>query len=65
MSTAVGDVLRVERGHAAEEEIAAVLVALLALAGADGPRGHAHPPAVRWQRPERRAAFGSPRSWRH
>ncbi|CAL9655797.1 acyl-CoA carboxylase epsilon subunit [Streptomyces sp. enrichment culture] len=65
MSTAVADVLRVERGHAAREEIAAVLALLLALAGADGPPERAHPPAVRWQRPERRAGYGSPRSWRH
>jgi hypothetical protein len=65
MSTAVRDVLRVERGHAAEEEIAAVLALLLALASADGPREHAHPPTVRWQRPERHIAYGSPRSWRN
>ncbi|MFG2606227.1 acyl-CoA carboxylase epsilon subunit [Streptomyces sp. NPDC048514] len=65
MSTSFGDVLRVERGRPADEEIAAVLVVLLALTRAGGEQERAHRPAVRWQRPERRPAFGSPRSWRH
>lgn len=64
MSTPAMDVLRVERGHAAPEEIAAVTVLLLALAAEAEPPAD-RPPAVRWQRLERRAVFGSPRSWRY
>jgi hypothetical protein len=62
-----GDVLRVERGKAAEEELAAVTVALLCLLARrtqDGDRGRRTAgPVSSWRRWERMAAYRSPRSW--
>jgi hypothetical protein len=57
-------VVRVERGHASPEELAAITAVLLARAGArsaavaDEPRTMAH-----WRRLERAPGFYAPHSW--
>ncbi|MTE21152.1 acyl-CoA carboxylase subunit epsilon [Streptomyces sp. TRM43335] len=64
---AVTDVVRVEKGHASEEELAAVTALLLARAAAHRTRSA---PAARpgrstapWRRLERTAGFRAPHSW--
>lgn len=63
--------LRVERGHANAEELAAVTVVLLALCAARdtdgalarrGRRGLLG--AASWRRPERVSAYQAPHSWK-
>ncbi|MFE6777437.1 acyl-CoA carboxylase subunit epsilon [Streptomyces sp. NPDC057702] len=59
-------VVRVERGHADAEELAAVTAVLLARAAAT--QHHATPPAPRrstagWRRLERTPGFRAPHSW--
>ncbi|MGW0810820.1 acyl-CoA carboxylase subunit epsilon [Nonomuraea sp. NPDC002799] len=58
-------VLKVEKGHAEPEELAAIVVALLARVTA--PTEPASPRhrriAATWHRPERRASFCAPHSW--
>lgn len=60
-----GDVLRVERGHAGPEELAAVTAVLLARAAAQ-PAAPAHSarPKAGWRRLERERGFHAPHSWR-
>ena len=63
--SAASDVLRVERGRAEPEELAAVTAVLLARAAAQPA---ATDRQVRskapWQRPERERPFHAPHSWR-
>ncbi|NJQ02998.1 acyl-CoA carboxylase epsilon subunit [Streptomyces zingiberis] len=67
--TAEADFLRVEKGHAGPEELAALTAVLLARATA--PERHERRPggsrphrtAPRWHRPERVPAFRAPHSW--
>ncbi|MFD6619280.1 acyl-CoA carboxylase subunit epsilon [Streptomyces albidoflavus] len=59
--------LRVERGHATKEELAAVTVTLLSLAAGrseSNAEGDAGPPAASWGRREWMPAYRSPSSWR-
>lgn len=62
-----GDVLRVERGNVADEELAAVTVALfclLARRAESEDRGDETVGSVSsWRRWERMAAYRSPHSW--
>ncbi|MCP9957152.1 MULTISPECIES: acyl-CoA carboxylase epsilon subunit [Streptomyces] len=66
MTTPLADtsLLRVEKGHAAPEELAALTAVLLARAGAR-PAAPAH--RVRstagWRRLERQSGFRAPHSW--
>ncbi|KNE79256.1 MULTISPECIES: acyl-CoA carboxylase epsilon subunit [Streptomyces] len=62
--------LRVEKGQAGPEELAALTAVLLARAtapGHHGPRRHTparpHRTAPRWHRPERGPGFRAPHSW--
>ncbi|GAA0928643.1 acyl-CoA carboxylase epsilon subunit [Streptomyces thermoalcalitolerans] len=60
--------IRVEKGHAEPEEVAAITALLLARAAA-GPAGtsrHTHRGRVRagWRRLERESGFRAPHSWR-
>ncbi|GGV73310.1 acyl-CoA carboxylase subunit epsilon [Streptomyces longisporoflavus] len=59
------NVLRVEKGHAEPEELAAIAVILLARAGAPAPTA---PRGARsragWRRLEREPGFRAPHSWR-
>ncbi|MEU8027637.1 acyl-CoA carboxylase subunit epsilon [Streptomyces sp. NPDC049099] len=57
--------LRVERGQATDEELAAVMVVLLARSGAVADPAEQTPTvqAPRWLRLERSAAFCPPHSW--
>jgi hypothetical protein len=63
----VDTVLRITRGHADADELAAVTVVLLAALGGvteedpDGFDPLADPP--NWKRPERRASYQAPHSW--
>ncbi|MFJ5711546.1 acyl-CoA carboxylase epsilon subunit [Streptomyces sp. NPDC093105] len=61
--TAVQPVIRVERGHAAEEELAVLTAVLLALAAERGgpERTRSRAGSQWWRRP---AAYCSPTSWR-
>ncbi|WP_305127001.1 acyl-CoA carboxylase subunit epsilon [Streptomyces odontomachi] len=63
--SAGGDVLRVERGQAGPEELAAVTAVLLARAAAQ-PAAPAHRvrPKAGWRRLERERGFNAPHSWR-
>jgi hypothetical protein len=60
--------LRVEKGHAGPEELAALTAVLLArAAAADGTEADLaedRPSPARWRRLERRTHFGAPHSWR-
>ncbi|MDI3405850.1 acyl-CoA carboxylase subunit epsilon [Streptomyces cavernicola] len=59
--------LRIERGHATEEELAAIAVTLLSLAAArsepDGEESGGQC-TVRWSRRERTRSYQAPHSWR-
>ncbi|NBM18965.1 acyl-CoA carboxylase subunit epsilon [Streptomyces sp. GC420] len=63
--TAADTVLRVEKGHAEPEELAAITAVLLARAAArTEPRSHHHGrSAARWRRLERQSGFRSAHSW--
>jgi hypothetical protein len=65
-SPVTGDVLRVERGAAEPEELAAVTAVLLARAAAQPPAmaGDGARPKARWRRLERERGFHAPHSWR-
>ncbi|MFF1506869.1 acyl-CoA carboxylase subunit epsilon [Streptomyces sp. NPDC058326] len=65
--TTPANLLRVEKGHADPEELAAITAVLLARAAAQPPadtvttrRGHTTP---RWRRLEREHGFRAPHSW--
>lgn len=64
-STTAEEILRVERGHARSEELAAITVVLLARAadraGAVGP--DSTPSKAGWRRLERTPGFRAPHSW--
>ncbi|MEU9982390.1 acyl-CoA carboxylase subunit epsilon [Streptomyces sp. NPDC050856] len=59
-------VLRVERGQATEEELAAVAVTLFSVLAkrADRPAGDAGRSVARWRRWDRTPAYRAPHSWR-
>ncbi|NEA55093.1 acyl-CoA carboxylase subunit epsilon [Streptomyces sp. SID13666] len=67
-STTAEDILRVERGHARSEELAAITVVLLARAaarsGAAGGGPGEEPRKAGWRRLERSRGFQPPHSWR-
>ncbi|MHB9858830.1 acyl-CoA carboxylase subunit epsilon [Streptomyces sp. YIM S03343] len=60
--------IRVEKGQADPEEVAAITAVLLARAAAKsdsaGAEGHGRRPKARWRRLEREGGFRSPHSWR-
>jgi hypothetical protein len=59
-------ILRVEKGHAGPEELAALTAVLLAWAAAGGMEAEPdedRPSAAPWRRLERRTYFGAPHSW--
>ncbi|MEV8321490.1 acyl-CoA carboxylase subunit epsilon [Streptomyces sp. NPDC059900] len=57
--------LRVERGHAEPEELAAIAVILLARAAAPGPtQSRRTQSRAGWRRLEREPGFRAPHSWR-
>ncbi|MCM2576715.1 acyl-CoA carboxylase epsilon subunit [Streptomyces meridianus] len=68
MNTTTHNLVRVERGHAAPEELAALTAVLLARAAA-GSHHHAAAAArpgrsaARWRRLERTPGFRAPHSW--
>ncbi|MBM9503865.1 acyl-CoA carboxylase epsilon subunit [Actinacidiphila acididurans] len=66
MSTPADSLVRVEKGHAAPEELAALTAILLARAGA-GDAGHSAGLPARsvagWRRLERARGFQAPHSW--
>ncbi|MFF2010745.1 acyl-CoA carboxylase subunit epsilon [Streptomyces sp. NPDC058195] len=67
MSTAAESVLRVEKGLAEPEELAAITAVLLARAAsrpAAPPAHHGRSTAV-WRRLERTPGFRAPHSWQH
>ncbi|GGQ30968.1 acyl-CoA carboxylase epsilon subunit [Streptomyces roseolilacinus] len=58
--------LRVERGHAAPEELAALTAVLLARASArpaEAAPAHRTPSTAGWRRLERQSGFRAPHSW--
>ncbi|MET7681696.1 acyl-CoA carboxylase epsilon subunit [Streptomyces sp. NPDC005423] len=59
--------IRVEKGHAGPEEVAAITALLLARAAAAPARpehrAHAKPRAAGWRRLERTPGFRAPHSW--
>ncbi|MCX4783743.1 acyl-CoA carboxylase subunit epsilon [Streptomyces sp. NBC_01264] len=58
--------VRVEKGSASPEEVAALTAVLLARAAAPGPAAepvHPRRPAAGWRRPERVGGFDGPRTW--
>ncbi|MFC7883461.1 acyl-CoA carboxylase epsilon subunit [Streptomyces sp. NPDC057376] len=67
--TTSATLLRVEKGHAGPEELAAITAVLLARAAArpaDHAATSAHARATAgWRRLERQTAFESPRAWRN
>ncbi|MGW3556769.1 acyl-CoA carboxylase subunit epsilon [Streptomyces sp. NPDC000963] len=64
--TTPANLLRVEKGHADPEELAAITAVLLARAAAQPPPHTAHPgrTAAGWRRLEREHGFRAPHSWR-
>ncbi|MFG3206069.1 acyl-CoA carboxylase subunit epsilon [Streptomyces sp. NBC_00557] len=59
--------IRVEKGHAEPEEVAAITAVLLARAAArPAPTAHPHRARARaaWRRLEREPGFRAPHSWR-
>ncbi|WLQ40430.1 acyl-CoA carboxylase subunit epsilon [Streptomyces laculatispora] len=66
MSTAAESVLRVEKGLADPEELAAITAVLLARAAAqpaDAPTTHRRRNTAGWRRLERTPGFRAPHSW--
>ena len=57
-------VLRVERGHASEEELAALTAVLLALRTRVQEEKPEQPPALGWSWWKRSKSYEPPRSWR-
>ncbi|GAA1913777.1 hypothetical protein GCM10009716_24130 [Streptomyces sodiiphilus] len=61
-----GNLVRVEKGRASDEELAAVTALLLARAGAARGAVHSvrpHRTTARWRRLERAPGFRAPHSW--
>ncbi|MEU2115992.1 acyl-CoA carboxylase subunit epsilon [Streptomyces sp. NPDC016459] len=59
------NLLRVEKGHADPEELAAITAVLLARAASQPePAGHHGRTTARWRRLEREHGFRAPHSWR-
>jgi hypothetical protein len=56
-------VLRVEKGHADPEELAAITAVLLARAAAQPAPSHRGRTAAGWRRLERQSGFRSAHSW--
>ncbi|MFJ8027583.1 acyl-CoA carboxylase subunit epsilon [Streptomyces sp. NPDC096311] len=56
--------VRVERGHVTDDELAALTVVLLSRATAQDADAPATQGAPRWDRPERHAPYRFPGSWR-
>ncbi|SEG95995.1 Acyl-CoA carboxylase epsilon subunit [Actinacidiphila yanglinensis] len=67
MSTPADSLVRVEKGHAAPEELAALTALILARAAAGGAETLGKPVAARstagWRRLERTPGFRAPHSW--
>ncbi|MFJ9538688.1 acyl-CoA carboxylase subunit epsilon [Streptomyces sp. NPDC101225] len=57
--------IRVEKGHAEPEEVAAITAVLLARAAAAPSDAQPHPgrPKAGWRRLEREGGFRAPHSW--
>ncbi|MCX5375643.1 acyl-CoA carboxylase subunit epsilon [Streptomyces sp. NBC_00091] len=65
MSTATDTLLKVEKGNAEPEELAAITAILLARAAATPDEAAAtRPAAAGWRRLERSRGFQAPHSWR-
>ncbi|MFF9285479.1 acyl-CoA carboxylase subunit epsilon [Streptomyces griseosporeus] len=63
--TSATPLVRVERGHASDDELAALTVVLLSRTVAPAPTARPTAPAVPlWDRPERNAPYRPPVSWR-
>ncbi|QFR00535.1 acyl-CoA carboxylase subunit epsilon [Streptomyces phaeolivaceus] len=56
--------IRVEKGHAEPEEVAAITALLLARAAAQPVETPAARPRAGWRRLEREPGFRAPHSWR-
>ncbi|MFI0982636.1 acyl-CoA carboxylase subunit epsilon [Streptomyces sp. NPDC021093] len=66
-AASAGAVVRVERGEASEEELAAVVALFSLLAQrrtSTSAAGEAVRPRARWRRPERTVGYHAPYSWR-
>jgi hypothetical protein len=65
VSTPADSLVRVEKGHAAPEELAAITAVLLARAAAEGDAAPELPgrSTARWRRLERTPGFRAPHSW--
>ncbi|WP_225846432.1 acyl-CoA carboxylase epsilon subunit [Streptomyces sp. HPF1205] len=66
VSTSADSLVRVEKGHAEPEEVAALAAILLARAAAEPAGGHRGTPArsvAGWRRLERARGFRAPHSW--
>ncbi|MBL1101477.1 acyl-CoA carboxylase subunit epsilon [Streptomyces coffeae] len=69
IAAAAATLVRVEKGHADAEELAAVTAVLLARAAATaghhrtGASARPRRSAARWRRLERQSAFRAPHSW--
>ncbi|WP_327178190.1 acyl-CoA carboxylase subunit epsilon [Streptomyces sp. NBC_01335] len=61
--TAAESVLRVEKGHAAPEELAAITAVLLARAAARPTPARQGRDTAGWRRLERTPGFRAPHSW--
>ncbi|MFE0642127.1 acyl-CoA carboxylase subunit epsilon [Streptomyces sp. NPDC058877] len=66
MTTATNNLLRVEKGQADPEELAAITAVLLARAAAQPEPAAAHHgrSTAGWRRLERQSGFRAPHSWR-
>jgi Acyl-CoA carboxylase epsilon subunit len=64
-ATATENVLRVEKGHAELEELAAITAILMARAAAEAAASSAHRVRSKagWRRLEREPGFRAPHSW--
>ncbi|MFF9011373.1 acyl-CoA carboxylase subunit epsilon [Streptomyces sp. NPDC014870] len=63
MSTSADALLRVEKGNADPEELAAITAVLLARAAAGEKIPAAHRSTAGWRRLERTPGFRAPHSW--
>jgi acyl-CoA carboxylase epsilon subunit-like protein len=66
VTTPADSLVRVEKGHADPEEVAALTAILLARAAAGPAAGHGRTPArsvAGWRRLERARGFRAPHSW--
>ncbi|MFF4850023.1 acyl-CoA carboxylase subunit epsilon [Streptomyces sp. NRRL F-2747] len=65
MTNTADTLLRVEKGNAAPEELAAITAILLARAASapEGPTVHRIGSQARWRRLERTPGFRAPHSW--